>query len=141
MRTGRRRTRLDALTLEETPLRLADMPSEEVKAVLLRGLRENGPARLPWTDELRQRQARILLLRRVFPEEGWPDAGDTAAFSPHWRNRKTGFLPFWTGLTRLAQLTAGQTGTAFAALLPWPLERRLRNLLPGRADRAFRLIQ
>ncbi len=128
---GRRRTRLDALTLEETPLRLADMPSEEVKAVLLRGLRENGPARLPWTDELRQRQARILLLRRVFPEEGWPDAGDTALFTAL-EEPENWLSPFLDGLTRLAQLTPDRLERAFAALLPWPLERRLEELAPRR---------
>lgn len=136
---SRRRLRLDALTLEESPLRLADMPPEEVKAALLRGLREAGPACLPWTDELRQRQARVLLLRDLFPAKGsaddpacaWPDVSDAALFTAL-EEPQNWLSPFLDGITRLAQLTPDRLERAFAALLPWPLDRRLEELAPRR---------
>lgn len=128
---GRRRVRLDALTLEETPLRRADMPPEEVKAALLRGLRDAGPARLPWTEDLRQWQARVLLLRGIFPREGWPDVSDAALFAAL-EEPENWLAPFMDGVTRLAQLTPDRLGRALAALLPRPLARRLEELAPQR---------
>ena len=128
---ARRRVRLDALTLEETPLSLNALPPSVLKAALLRGLREAGPDCLPWTDNLRQWQARVLLLHTLFPDDGWPDVSDDALFSAL-ETEDNWLSPFVDGVTRLAQLTADILGRALTALLPWPLDRRLEELAPPR---------
>ena len=50
----------------------------------LTGLRQLGIAGLPWTPELRQWQARVMLMNQyaVASAEPWPDLSDTALAAP-----------------------------------------------------------
>ena len=76
--SARRERRLGALLLESADLREPD--SSAVQKAALCGLREMGIARLPWTPELRQWQARVLLMRQhaVPAPQPWPDLSDAA---------------------------------------------------------------
>ncbi|NLF23106.1 MAG: ATP-dependent helicase HrpB [Lentisphaerae bacterium] len=74
--TAMRRRRLGALVLGEGPLR--EFPPDAMLEALCEGIAAKGIANLGWSDAARNVQARILLLRRVFPEEGWPDVSDAA---------------------------------------------------------------
>jgi ATP-dependent helicase HrpB len=93
---ARRERRLGALTLESTELR--DPDDEALQNAVLTGLRQLGIASLPWTRELRQWQARVLLMRQqaVASPEPWPDLSDAALFAT-----LEDWAPPWiSGLTR-----------------------------------------
>jgi ATP-dependent helicase HrpB len=75
---ARRERRLGALLLESMEIRDPD-PSAMQDAALA-GLRQLGIGGLPWTAELRQWRARVMLMRQlgVQSPEPWPDLSDTA---------------------------------------------------------------
>ena len=75
---ARRERRLGALVLESTEIRNPD--SQALQDAALAGLRQLGIAALPWTPELRQWQARVMLMRQyaVASPEPWPDLSDAA---------------------------------------------------------------
>src|SRR5690606_7771993 len=83
---ARRVLRLDALLLEEQPL--GDASPEAVRNAMLSGIRELGLSALPWTDEARNLQARMELVRQLEGESGagWPAVNDSAleASLEHW---------------------------------------------------------
>ncbi len=125
---ARRRTRLGALILDDAPLPPSADLAEAVRAAVLEGVRGLGLQCLPWTGELRQWQARVLLLRGLEPEQGWPDVSDAALL-----DTLTDWLAPWLdGVTRRAQFDGLDLGSALAALLPYPLQRRLTDQAPTR---------
>jgi ATP-dependent helicase HrpB len=75
---ARRELRLGALVLESIEIRNPD--SQEIEKAVLAGLRQLGIAGLPWTEELLQWRARVLLMRQfaVASPEPWPDLSDAA---------------------------------------------------------------
>lgn len=75
---ARRERRLGALLLESAELRQPD--PEGLQKAALTGLRQMGMACLPWTPELRQWQARVVLMREhaIVSPEPWPDLSDAA---------------------------------------------------------------
>jgi ATP-dependent helicase HrpB len=75
---ARRERRLGALVLESAEIRSPD--AQAVQDAALIGLRQLGIAGLPWTTELRQWQARVMLMRQyaVAAPEPWPDLSDAA---------------------------------------------------------------
>jgi ATP-dependent helicase HrpB len=75
---ARRERRLGALLLESIEIRHPD--PQAVQNAALAGLRQLGIAGLPWTPELRQWQARVMLMQQyaVASPEPWPDLRDAA---------------------------------------------------------------
>jgi ATP-dependent helicase HrpB len=75
---ARRERRLGALLLESAEIRHPD--PQALQNAALTGLRQLGIAGLPWTPELRQWRARVMLMRQyaVASPEPWPDLSDTA---------------------------------------------------------------
>jgi ATP-dependent helicase HrpB len=75
---ARRERRLGALLLESTEIRHPD--PQAMQNAALTGLRQLGIAGLPWTPELRQWQARVMLMNQyaVASAEPWPDLSDSA---------------------------------------------------------------
>jgi ATP-dependent helicase HrpB len=75
---ARRERRLGALLLESAEIRHPD--PQAMQNAALTGLRQLGIAGLPWTPELRQWQARVMLMNQyaVASAEPWPDLSDTA---------------------------------------------------------------
>jgi ATP-dependent helicase HrpB len=72
---ARRQRRLGALVLKDRAL--DKPPADLVRAALLDGIAKAGLEVLPWSEGLRQWQARVLLLRRLLPEAAdWPDVSD-----------------------------------------------------------------
>ena len=135
---ARRRTVLDALVLDDAPLRGPDCPADKVLAAVLSGIVKLGLDCLPWTDELRQWQARVMLMRRHDGEE-WPDVSDAALLQDAALALETDptacwLAPWLGGVTRRSQLSALPLEKALAALLPWPLPRRLDSEAPTRMD-------
>ncbi len=75
---------LGAITLRERPL--SDIEPEALCRCLCKGIRLEGLERLGWTPAARQLQGRLELLRRMLPEQDWPDVSDNAltAALDHW---------------------------------------------------------
>ncbi|WP_092427907.1 ATP-dependent helicase HrpB [Geopseudomonas sagittaria] len=97
---------------------------------LLALVRRKGLELLPWTPELRQWQARILLLRRLdLAGKGaseWPDVSDAALLA----TLKDWLLPYLDKVSRLSHFAALDLGSILHGLLPWPLPQRLDELAP-----------
>ncbi len=123
---ARRQRRLGALVLAEEPLRDADPAL--VTAAMLAGLRELGLAALPWTPELRQWQARVLLCRSAEPDsrEPWPDVSDAALLD----TLEEWLVPWLEGMTRATHLPRVDLSSALHGLLSWPRQQRLDELAP-----------
>jgi ATP-dependent helicase HrpB len=75
---ARRERRLGAVVLDSAEIRHPD-PQAMQNAALM-GLRQSGLAALPWTPELRQWQARVMLMQQyaVASPEPWPEVSDAA---------------------------------------------------------------
>ena len=121
-----RQWRVGRLVLRREPL--PEVPAGVRCQALIAWLRDAGLASLPWTEELRQWQARVLHLRAVEPEAGWPDVSDEHLLDsldewlgPQLENVKT--RKDWQRLDLRG---------ALAALLPWPLPRDLEERAPER---------
>lgn len=120
------RVTLDALILEERPLALtADLAPIALQATL-DGIRSLGLASLPWTDELRQWQARVSLLASLEPD--WPDVSDSALIE----SLETWLAPYLASITRRAHFARIPLDEALHAFTPWPLDQRLAKEAPTR---------
>jgi ATP-dependent helicase HrpB len=121
---ARRRRRLGALILAD---RTEPADPAEVAAALARAVAADGLRRLPWTDQARQFQARVALMRRIEPAEAWPDLSDDAlaAGVGEW------LAPKLAGLSRLGELSRLDVHGILHGLLPWALARRLDEALPA----------
>jgi ATP-dependent helicase HrpB len=75
---SQRERRLGALILDSAEIRNPD--GEAMQAAALVGLKQLGIAGLPWTKELRQWRARVMLMRQyaVAAPAPWPDLSDAA---------------------------------------------------------------
>mgnify|MGYP001569857346 CR=1 FL=1 len=121
---ARRVERLGALVLDSAPLRNAG--PAKLRAAMLEGVRRLGLDVLPWTDEARQWQARVLSLRQWFPEESWPDVSDTAlaATLDDW------LAPYLDGITRRDHLARLDLPAILKARLDWKQGQQLDSDAP-----------
>ncbi len=119
----REERRFMALVLESRK-RLAPRDAASA-AALAEGIAALGLDCLPWSDTLREWQARVALLRAHCPELGLPDVSDTAlaASLDDW------LVPALYGKTRLAEIAAEE----FAALLMLKLDHAARQALAEHA--------
>jgi len=110
---ARRERRLGALTLESADIR--DPDGQALQNAALAGLRQLGIAGLPWTAELRQWQARVMLMRQfeVPSPEPWPDLSDAAlaATLEEWAP------PWISGFTRREHFARMDLGNALRSRL------------------------
>jgi ATP-dependent helicase HrpB len=121
----RRRRRLGALILSDRtePGDPALIAQALANAVATQDLRP-----LPWSDTIRQLQARVALMRGVETEPGsdWPDLSDATlkATIHDW------LAPFLTGVTRLSDVGKLDLHAILRGKLPWELGARLDKELP-----------
>jgi len=116
--------RLGALVLEEKPSTNAD-PTLIAEA-MTEGVREMGLAALPWTEGAKILRARVMFLRRLFPEEGWPDLSDEALLA----SLEDWLGPDLAGCTRRAHLARVDVHGALMRRVDWRLRRRLDEEAP-----------
>ena len=123
---ARERRRLDALVLEDKPLRAAD--PEKMRAAMIDGVRQLGLGALPWSDELRRWRERVAFLRGL--DAQWPDLSDAALLASlgDWLG------PFLDGVARRDHLSRVDLGTALRALVPWDRQRELERLAPTHVE-------
>jgi ATP-dependent helicase HrpB len=114
---ARRERRLGALLLESSEIRHPD--SQAMQTAALTGLRQLGIAGLPWTAELRQWQARVMLMSHyaVASADPWPDLSDSALaatleeWAPPWISgfaRREHFARMDLGVALRSRLTYAQ---------------------------------
>lgn len=112
---ARRERRLGALVVESAEIRNAD--PQAMQDAALAGLRQMGIASLPWTRELRQWQARVLLMRQfaVASADPWPDLSDAAlaATLEEWAP------PWISGFTRREHFARMDLGNALRSRLTY----------------------
>jgi ATP-dependent helicase HrpB len=118
---ARRRKRLGALVLEESA---APPDTADAAAALLEAVRAD-PARLTWTDEARNLQARLKLMHGLEPDI-WPACDDESltASLENW------LAPYLHGLTRLGDVASLDLASLLFARLDWTLKSRLDAELP-----------
>jgi ATP-dependent helicase HrpB len=123
-----RSRRLGALVLDEKPI--ADPDPALLVAAMVQGVREMGLACLPWNDGARSLRARVLFLRRLYPDRGWPDLSEAALLGSleYWLS------PFLTGVTRKAHLERLDMQRILQDLIPHDLRRRMDRLAPTRIE-------
>ena len=109
---------------------LPGLDAEARSRALLGLVRRKGLELLPWTPELRQWQARVSLLRRLYleskGESEWPDVGDAALLA----SLEDWLLPYLGKVSRLAHFANLELPGILHGLLPWPLPQRLDELAP-----------
>jgi ATP-dependent helicase HrpB len=111
--SAKRERRLGALLLASSDMR--DPDPEAVQQAVLLGLKQVGAAGLPWTKELRQWRARIVLMRQyqIPAPAPWPDLSDEAleADVEQW-------APAWiVGFTRREHFARLDLGNALRSFL------------------------
>ncbi len=120
--------RLGALVLDEKPL--TDVPPDEIAAAMLQGVTQLGLGALPWSDAAQMFRARIIFLRRVMPEAGFPDLNDDVlkASLSDW------LLPYLSGLSRKSHLERLDMLAVIRSLVPHELSPRVEKLAPLRME-------
>ncbi len=114
--------RLGAIVLSAKPLRDADA----LRAAMIEGVRALGLIALPWTEGLRQWQARVLSLRVWRPNENWPDVSDAALLA----SMSEWLAPFLDGITRRDHLARVDLAAALNAKLDYENQRKLAKFAP-----------
>ena len=102
------------------------IPAEEEVAPLLCAEIRSGSVRIVFSGEARQFQARVALMRKVFPSEGWPDlsAENLLSAPEDW------LIPFLKGIRNRAQLASLDLLPSLRAHLPWKRQRLLDERAP-----------
>ena len=110
---------------------LAGLSAEARTAALVNLVRRKGLALLPWTPELRQWQARVMLLRGLDlhgqASSEWPDVSDSALLA----SLDTWLAPYLGKVTRLSHFSNLDLPSMLQTLLPWPLPQRLDEWAPS----------
>jgi ATP-dependent helicase HrpB len=119
-----REQRFMDLVLERERIAVTD-PAQRV-AGLLDGVRQLGLQALPWTEALRQWQARVACLRDWCPELALPACDDEALLAclDDW------LAPFLAGKSKLSALSADEFGQALRARLDHSGQQALNRLAP-----------
>ena len=113
---------LGALLLAETSFPAMD---DEAVPLLCQAI-VSGEARLDFRPEMRQFQGRVALLKRCFPDEGWPDLSDAELLAAP----EVWLAPRLAGVRTGAQLAALDLLPSLRALLPPAQQRLLENRAP-----------
>ncbi|MFI8718204.1 ATP-dependent helicase HrpB [Stenotrophomonas sp. NPDC077464] len=123
---ARRESRFDRIVLDSRSAGRVD-PAHAAQA-LTEAVRELGLEALPWTDGLRQWQARALAVRAWMPELELPDVSDAALMA----SLSTWLTPAFSGRTRLDALDESALGEALKSPLPWAQRQLIDRHAPVR---------
>ncbi len=120
--------KLGALILEERALTTAD--PEAMAEAMLKGVAEMGLMALPWTDAANSFRAQVQFLKRLFPEEAWPDLSDEALA----QNLDEWLKPYLAGISRKSHLERLDMLAILKNLVPYDLQRQMDGLAPRRIE-------
>jgi len=120
--------KLGALVLEERALATAD--PEAMADGMLKGVAEMGLKALPWTEGATSFRAQVQFLKRLFPEEAWPDLSDEALA----QSIEEWLKPYLAGISRKSHLERLDMLAILKSLVPHDLQRRMDGLAPRRIE-------
>lgn len=125
-----RRKLVGCIQLSTAPLQQV---SEKARADALLGvIRKKGlSAVLPWSQNLQQWRARVMLLHRTDGSGGenpWPDLADETLLA----TLEEWLLPYLGSVRRLEDFQSLDMKSILRALLPWPLPLELERMAPER---------
>ena len=120
--------RLGALVLEERVSTSAD-PSL-IAAAMTQGVRDMGVSSLPWSEGAKTLKARVHFIRRLFPDDGWPDLSDDALVA----TLEDWLTPYLAGISRKAHLDRLDMQQIIQAMIPHDLVRKMDRLAPVRIE-------
>jgi len=123
---ARRESRFDRIVFDSRPAGRVD-PAHAARA-LTDAVRELGLDALPWTEGLRQWQARAVALRHWMPELELPDLSDAALLA----TLDAWLQPAFAGKTRLDALAEDELGEALKSPLPWAQRQLIDRHAPNR---------
>ncbi|MBO9718009.1 MAG: ATP-dependent helicase HrpB [Pseudoxanthomonas sp.] len=123
---ARRESRFDRIVLDSRPAGRVD-PKQAAQA-LTDAVRELGIDALPWTESLRQWQARVVSLRTWMPDLGLPEVSDAALLA----SVDAWLRPAFAGKTRLDALSEEELGEALKSPLEWNARQQLDRFAPVR---------
>jgi len=121
---AQREVRLGELLIQSGPI--PDPDPERFREAVLDGIRTLGITALPWTKDARDFQARLLSMRKWFPEEGWPNLSD-AALHDH---LQTWLGPHLGTVSRREDLANLNLIEILESQLDWNKKQRLREGAP-----------
>jgi|AntAceMinimDraft_5_1070358.scaffolds.fasta_scaffold01031_9 ATP-dependent helicase HrpB len=108
---------------------LIDIPAKARAEALLGVIRKKGLSALPWTKNLLQWRARVMLLHRTGAggdSNTWPDLSDRTLLE----TLETWLLPYLDPVRRIEDFQTLDLKTILRALLPWPLPLDLERMAP-----------
>jgi len=114
--------RLESILLSAKPV---NPPEEEVALILCEAIRGK-TAKITFSREARQFQARVVLMRQTYPEESWPDLSDETLLA----TPRDWLLPSLKGIRNAGQLAALNIGPVLTELLTWDQRRLLHDRAP-----------
>lgn len=120
--------RLGALVLEERPSANAD--PEMIAQAMSDGVGEMGLTSLPWSEGAMSLKARVMFIRRLYPDDGWPDLSDATLLATldDW------LKPYLAGISRKAHLDRLDMHQIIQGLIPHELLRKMDRLAPVRIE-------
>ncbi len=118
--------RVGKLTIERKPLTTID--PEQKKQALTTLLHKRSLELLPWTPGIRQWQARVNLIHKLFQnaEESWPDLSDSTLLA----TMEQWLSPYLDNINKLSDFKQLDLQQILKNLLPWPLPQQLEELAP-----------
>ena len=118
-----REERYGAITLASSVITL---PSEAAVPIVMAAVRASALELLARDDQFFQFQARVRLIRRVFPAGGWPDLSDAALLD----TLEEWLEPLLPGVRTARQLAALNCVSTLLALLDYRQRQALEKLAP-----------
>jgi len=117
------RERIGAVVLAERPFAPGD---QEALPLLCQAVRGEGAVLLPFSEEARQLQGRVLMLARLFPNDGWPELTNERLYE----SPETWLAPLLAGVRSARDLVRLDLTSALRELIPPRLRQRLDLLAP-----------
>jgi len=128
-----KRLEVGKLLLSRSPLE--DVPEDARLNALTSVVRKKGLEILPWTKNLQQWRARVMLLygaelerREESDKTRWPDLSDATLLA----TLEEWLSPYLSGVSRVADFQKLDLKAILHAFLPWPLPLELERLAPER---------
>jgi ATP-dependent helicase HrpB len=118
--------KIGALVLSRKSLK--DVPVEAKREALVLHLQKEGLSLLPWTTDLHQWCARVLLVRSFEPNHDWPDVSQESLSA----NLASWLSPHLDGVNLLQDFKKLDLKQILQSLLPYELQQRLNEQAPER---------
>ncbi|MBX9852803.1 MAG: hypothetical protein K2X86_13750 [Cytophagaceae bacterium] len=120
--------RIGEIIIETKPLK--NISPEGKSKILCEVLRSEGINLLPWDDQTREWQKRLLSLKLWRPDEAWPDVSDEVllATAEEWLD------PYLTNIRKREDFKKLDLQNILITLLPWDLQQKFQQLVPEKME-------